>query len=235
MKQKSSSLIGKSLLEEYSFPFDFEKSVSVINAQSEDFSMLRQSLLPNALNYLKYNLKNSQKNIMLYEIGKVYFKTTDIPTEINSAVAEQQMLSFIISGKLEKSLWYGEEYANYYTLKGIIENIFETFKIQNRIRYEKCNEPYLHPSKSAKVVLLDKKPQILGYFGELHPMIKDKAKFANKVYMGELNLDLILKTVCSNSQHETKYKKISIYPISERDIAFIIDKKIPSEEVIKKY
>lgn len=230
---KSSSLIGKSLLEEYSFPFDFEKSVSVINAQSEDFSMLRQSLLPNALNYLKYNLKNSQKNIMLYEIGKVYYKTTEIPTEINSSVAEEQMLSFIISGRLEKSLWFGEEYANYYTLKGIIENIFEIFKIQNRIRFEKCNESYLHPSKSAKVVLLDKKPQVLGYFGELHPMIKDKAKFANKVYMGELNLDLILKTVCSNSQHETKYKKISIYPISERDIAFIIDKKIPSDEIIK--
>ena len=50
---KSSSLIGKSILEEYSFPYDYEKSLNVINAQSEDFSMLRQSLLPNALNYLK--------------------------------------------------------------------------------------------------------------------------------------------------------------------------------------
>lgn len=229
---KSSSLIGKSILEEYSFPYDYEKSVNVINAQSEDFSMLRQSLLPNALNYLKYNLKNSQKNIMLYEIGKVYFKTDEKPTETNSAVVENQMLGFIISGRLEKSLWYGEEYANYYTLKGIVENIFEVFRIQNRVRYEKCDESYLHPSKSAKIILLDKKPQILGYFGELHPLIKDKAKYTNKVYMGELNLDLILKTL-SSAAHGIKYKKIPIYPVSERDIAFIIDKKVPSEEIIK--
>ncbi len=230
---KSSSLIGQTLLEEYSFPYNFEQSVNVINAQSEDFSLLRQSLLPNALNYLKYNLKNSQKNIMLYEIGKVYFKTNNEPTELDSSVSEKQMLSFIISGRLEKSLWYGEEYANYYSLKGIIENIFEVFKIQNRIRYEKCNESYLHPSKSAKIVLLDKKPQVIGYFGELHPLIKDKAKFINKVYLGELNLDLILKTLPETSSCNIKYKKISVYPISERDIAFIIDKKIPSDEIIK--
>ena len=30
-----------------------------------------------------------------------------------------------------------------------------------------------------------------------------------------------------------KYKKISIYPISERDIAFIVDKKIKNDELIK--
>ena len=228
---KSSSLIGKALLNEYCFPYDYEKSVSVINAQSEDFTLLRQSLIPNALNYLKYNIKNSQKNIMLYEIGKVYYKKDNPPTEIDSSVTEKQMLSFIISGKLEKSLWYGEEYANFYTLKGIVENIFDVFKIQNRIRYEKCNEPYLHPSKSAKVILLDKKPQILGYFGELHPTIKDKAKFVNKVFIGELNLDLLLNT--SSTSSNVKYKKISIYPISERDIAFIVDKKIQNDELIK--
>ncbi len=230
---KSSSLIGKSLLEEYSFPYDFEKSVSVINAQSEDFSLLRQSLLPNALNYLKYNLKNNQKDVMLYEIGKTYFKTGQTPDEINSSVEENLMLSFVISGKLEKAMWCGNDSASFYALKGVVENIFETFKIQNRIRYEKCDKTFFHPAKSAKIVLLDKKPQILGYFGELHPLIKDKAKFSSKVYIGELNLDSILKTVCSTSQHDIKYKKISVYPTSERDIAFIIDQKIPSDEIIK--
>ena len=48
-----------------------------------------------------------------------------------------------------------------------------------------------------------------------------------------MNLDSILKTVCSTSQHDIKYKKISVYPTSERDIAFIIDQKIPSDEIIK--
>lgn len=79
---QTSSLIGKPMLDKFKIGYDDENAVKVLNAASEDYSMLRQTLSASVLNCMKYNFDNGQKNFWAYEIGKTYIKTSPADEKI---------------------------------------------------------------------------------------------------------------------------------------------------------
>lgn len=231
----TSSLVGKPLMDEFLMAFDDERAVRVKNAQSEDHTTLRQTLIPNMLQSVRLNLSNGQKNVWLYEIGRIYFKENEA-TKIDSGVKETRMLSGVITGSVSENLWIAKPKTDFFTLKGVIEALFDELGLSNRVKFEPCKDvSYLHPGKSAKVILMGKGMPTIGTFGLLHPIIADKEKFNQEVYLFELNLDEILNAV-SNST--VRYKKISQFPEVQRDTAFIVNNDVTNESVekaIKKY
>ena len=230
----TTSLIGKPLLNQYGINYDDEKAVKVANVQSEDYSMLRQSLAANILNILKGNYDQGIKNFWGYEIGRVYFKTEDA-TEKNTGVTETKKLAGVITGNVQNSKWQQVEETDFYTVKGIFEKLFEELNLQNRVQYTlTSDEDIMHPYRTAKVSLLSKKPIELGYFGEVHPNLRNKMKINQNAYIFELNLDEIIKAV---QQTVTKYKQLPQFPEVQRDIAFVIENDVKYsdlQKVIKK-
>ncbi len=226
----TSSLVGKPLMDEFMLKFNDEKAVCVKNPQSEDHTTLRQTLIPNMLQSVKYNLANGQKNIWLYEIGRTYFKETPA-TQTDSGVKENCMLSGVVTGAINKNLWIRQPETDFYTLKGVLAGMFELLGLSNRIKIEPCSDVnYLHPGKAAKIILMGKGMPNVGVFGLVHPLIKDKEKFNQEVYVFELDLDTIL----SNVQNSTvRYKKLSMFPEVQRDFAFIVKNEVSNEEILK--
>ncbi len=225
----TSSLVGKPLMDEFMFKFDDEKAVRVKNAQSEDHTTLRQTLIPNMLQSVKYNLSNAQKNVWLYEIGRTYFKETEA-TKIDSGVKETRMLSGVITGTIDKNLWINKPNTDFYTLKGILYSLFEILGLENRIKIEPCIDvKYLHPGKAANIILMGKGMPKVGVFGLVHPLISDKEKFNQDVYLFELNLDIILASV---SDSTVRYKKLPQFPEVQRDFAFIVNNDVTNETVL---
>ncbi len=111
-----------------------QKAVKVENAQSEEYTMLRQTLTANVLNCLKYNYDNGQKTFWAYEIGKVYFKNS-AADEKNSGVDEIKMLSGCLSGEIENSKWQKSSLlTDFYTVKGIFEKLFIELDLSSRIQ-----------------------------------------------------------------------------------------------------
>ena len=84
------------------------------------------------------------------------------------------------------------------------------------------------PQPSASQV--GKVPTVVATFGQLHPIIKEKEKFTQEVYVFEVNLEVLLSLV-SNSFH--KYKKFSQFPEVQRDIAFAVPVETTCEELNK--
>lgn len=230
----TSSLIGKPLLSQYMLNYDDEKAVKVENPQSEEHTMLRQTLLANVLNCMKYNYDNGQKSFWAYEIGKVYFKTAPADDK-NSGVDEIKTLSGVLTGEIENSKWQKGAEADFYTIKGIFENLFNELKISNRIQIKPCESiDILHPYRSAKFVMLGKNLEEVGYIGQVHPILKDKLKLNQEVFLFELNLDVILKAV---STSVARLKKLPQFPEVQRDLAFVVSKDVTFEmiqKVIKK-
>jgi len=226
----TSSLIGKPLLKQFSIDYDDEKAVKVENAQSEEHTMLRQTLIANVLNCMKYNYDNGQKSFWAYEIGKVYFKNRPA-TFKESGVDEIKTISGIITGEIQNSKWQKTADVDFYTLKGIFENLFNELKITNRVQLKACdNVDIIHPHRSAKVVLLGKTPTEIGFFGQLHPILKDKLKLNQEAFLFELNLDEILKAVNSTT---VRYKKLPQFPEVQRDLAFVIPESVSYAELQK--
>ncbi len=226
----TTSLIGKPLLDQYGIKYDDEKAVKVANVQSEDYSMLRQTLSANILNILKGNYDQGIKNFWGYEVGRVYFKTEEA-SEKNTGVTETKKLAGVITGNVQNSKWQTVEETDFYTVKGIFEKLFEELNLQNRVQYNlTSDEDIMHPYRTAKVSLLSKKPIEIGYFGEVHPNLLNKMKINQKAYIFELNLDEILKAV---QQTVTKYKQLPQFPEVQRDIAFVIENDVKYSDIQK--
>lgn len=226
----TTSLIGEPLLKQFSLDYDREKAVKVENAQSDEYTMLRQTLIANVLHCMKYNYDNGQKSVWAYEIGKTYFKNA-VADDKTSGVDEIKMLSGVVTGEIENSKWQNAQKVDFFTLKGIFENLFNELKLSNRIQFKPCeNVNSLHPYKSAKIVMLGKNLLELGYFGQLHPILKDKLKLNQEAFLFELNLDEIIKAVNPST---VRYKKLPQFPEVQRDLAFVVPDSVSFDELQK--
>ena len=226
----TNSLIGKSLLDKYLIPFEEEKAVYVENPASEEYSMLRQTLSASVLNVMKMNIDNGQKDFWGYEIGRTY-KITEPATEKISGVKETKVLAGIVTGEVENSKWEKTANVDFFTLKGIFEHLFSTLGVERRIKITSCDDvDYMHPYRTAKVQLLGKTPETLGYFGQIHPLLKDKLKLNQEAFMFELNIDEIINAV---KEVTPRFKHLPQFAEVKRDIAFIINENVSFEDIQK--
>ncbi len=229
------SLIGDGLYAEFMQKLDDKTSLKVKNPQSEDATTLRQSLMPSLLNVIKYNYDNGQKNFRIYEVGKAYFVRSEAD-EDNSGVLEQRKISGAIFGSVNNELWNNKKPVDFYTLKGVLENLFAKLNLTKRIIYGEFDENdtrnygFMHPAQSAKISLLGKNFTNIGYMGKIHPILKDKLKFNQDLYVFELDLEAILQAVSPNA---IKYKKLPVFAPVSRDIAFALDENVTNETILK--
>ncbi|MBE7706742.1 MAG: phenylalanine--tRNA ligase subunit beta [Cyanobacteria bacterium SIG30] len=233
----TSSLVGNNLYNSFLMNLNEDNAVKVLNPKSEDTTTLRQNLMANLLNVVKYNFDNGNKKFRLYEIGKTYFVQSEA-TEENSGVKESRCLSGCIFGSVNNEIWNKKIPVDFYNLKGVLENMFEILGLSNRIVYSdiKTEDKYdfLHPAQSAKIQMLGKNLINLGYIGKLHPVLNDKMKLNQDLFVFEINLEPIFNGVNSSI---VKYKKVPQFGFVERDIAFIVNKErtyAEIEKVIKK-
>lgn len=225
----TSSLIGKPLLDKYMQSYDDTKAVKVLNSASEECTMLRQNLAASVLNCLKMNYDNGQKTFWGYEIGKKYI-ITGPADEKSTGVRESRVLAGVITGEVENSKWQVKTSTDFFTLKGIIEKLFEELNVSKRIKLTTCEDvDYIHPYRSAKVNILGKNLTNIGYFGQLHPILKDKLKIkGQEVFIFEIDLDEIIGII---KEHTTRYKKLPQFPEVKRDLAFIINEEVSFDDI----
>ena len=225
----TSSLTGKGLYNWANVSYDESKNIEVLNPQSEDYMMLRQSLIPSLLNVVKHNFDNGTKNVWCYELGKTFFVERPA-TQKDTGVDEKTVLAGVITGNINTSKLSSIN-PDFYILKGIVEEVMRTFKLDSRIVYEPCEDVnYLHPKRSAYAKLLGKDMKKVAKFGQLHPVLQDKLKLNQEVYFFEIDFDALLENSSNNIQ---LYKELPIFPAVTRDIAFLVPKKLTYQELIK--
>ena len=237
---QTSSLIGEPLLKQFNVTYNKDKAVYVQNPASEDYTMLRQTLIASVLQCLKYNYDNGQKDFWAYEIGRSYVKVSEAD-EKHSGIKETQILSGVITGNIQNSMWQNTGEVDFYTVKGIVDKILEDFNLTRRIKFELLADSKLaqthtcmHPYKSAVLTLLGKQPEIVGYYGEIHPELKNKMKLNQNAYVFKLDLDLFINAI---NPGVVKFKKLPQYPEVQRDLAVIVPAEttwLDLEKIIKK-
>ena len=239
-EMQTSSLIGEPLLKQFNMTYDKENAIFVENPASEEFAMLRQTMAASLLNCMKYNYDNGQKDFWGYEIGRTYIKNAET-NEKNSGVKETQTLAGIITGNIQKSLWQCTGEVDFYTVKGIVDKVLEEFGLTRRIKFALLadspladSHKALHPYKTAVLTMLGKKPEIIGYYGEIHPELKGKLKLNQSAFLFKIDLDMLIDGV---NESVPRYKKLPQFPEVQRDLAVIVPKTTSwddLEKVVKK-
>lgn len=233
---QTSSLIGKSLLDKFRMTFDEENAVRVQNPASEEYSMLRQTLAASVLNCMKYNFDNGQKTFWAYEIGRTYKKVTQADEKF-SGVKESLVLEGVLTGEVQHSKWQSPAKTDFFTVKGIVENLLEDLEITRRIKIVPLEETELakthkifHPYRTAVIMLLGKKLEPIGYFGQVHPTVQEKLKLNQDAFLFKVDLDQVIGAV---KETTPRFKHLPQYPEVKRDLAFIINDTVSTDDIQK--
>ena len=198
----------------HQFVMEDGDSIVVADPMSEDKKEMRKSLIPSLMNVYQYNTSRNIKNINIFETGSVYYKKDDY--------IEESKVAGLLSGEYLTNMWQGNVIkVDFYFMKGVIENLLLYLGYNNRYSFgeETLNE--YHPGISCSIKIDN---EIIGYMGKVNPTITNK-----DIYVFELSLDKIMK----KKVREIKYKEISKYPSVNKDVAFIVNKDIKSEEIMK--
>ena len=190
------------------FKYENKEQIILPNPMSIDKSVMRTSLLQSLLNVYEYNKARNIKDIFLYEIAKTY--------DIN--YNEETKIAILMKGNYITNEWqHSTIKADFYLLKGIIENLLDYLGFKNRYTFVKAELPDIHPGISAKI-LIDREE--IGIIGKVHPSIKK-----DEIYVAELSMTKIY----NNKIKPIKYKESSKYPEIIKDLAFVIDNNIECE------
>ena len=192
------------------FKYDNKEQVTLPNPMSLDKSVIRTSILPSLINVYEYNKARNVKDILLYEISKTYDKEYNEDTKI----------AILMKGNYFINEWqHTTTKADFYCIKGIIENLLDYLGFKNRYTFEASILPEIHPGISAKI-LLDREE--IGIVGRIHPSFKK-----DEIYVAEISM-----TKLYNKQVKPiKFKEASKYPEMVKDLAFVIDNNVESEIV----
>jgi len=187
--------------------------VSLNDPMSEDRNTLRYSLLYSLNEIYKYNKARSNPNISIFEVGKGFYKTTE------GEYTEELKLAVLMSGEYELDIQ--RENVDFYHIKGVMEELLYFLGYEGRyslvINDSIPNE--LHPGVSAAINVNGTN---VGVIGKLHPNVSK-----DNVYVMEINLTKLL----SFRTGGMKFKELTKFPGVYKDMAFIVDNKITSQEV----
>ncbi len=196
---------------------DYRKTVEISNPLGEDFSIMRTVSLNGILTSLATNYNRKNKVARLYEFGNVYLPKALPLTEL----PEERM-------KLTIGM-YGE--GDFFTLKGVVEELCEKVGLKNQCTYEPTKEhTFLHPGRQANIT---KGKLDIGFIGQLHPECCDNYNIKSDVYVAVIDMP----TLVMLSSFDVKYEGIAKFPGSTRDLSMVMDKSIfvgQIEAVIKK-
>lgn len=187
--------------------------VKLLDPLSVEKNALRYSLVPSLLKVYEYNKGRNLKDITIFEMAKGFYKKDD-------EYGEDNKLCILMTGDYYLELGNRKK-VDFYVLKGIIEELLHFLGFSNRYSFVVNNiKEFLHPGVSATINV---NGSDIGFLGLLHPSIE------KNVYVAEINLDKLLK----NRVSKLKYKEVSKYPKVVKDLAFIVEKNINSEDIVK--
>ncbi|KAA9005351.1 phenylalanine--tRNA ligase subunit beta [Paenibacillus spiritus] len=202
-------------------------AVKLAMPMSEDRSVLRTSLLPELLSIAEYNTNRRQSDLALFEIGNIFLADEE---RLTRQPRELPVLGMLLSGNRSSKQWNRPaEPVDFFDLKGALETVFDQFGLSDRIVYEADRPEGFHPGRSASVYLLDGDARnLIGTLGQIHPELARRHDLTD-TYAAEL----LLEPMYAAARTAIQYTEPPRFPGMERDIALVVERSVPSADLLK--
>lgn len=201
------SFVSPKQYDKIRLPKDDPKRQSVVirNPLGEDTSIMRTNAIPSMMDILSKNYNNRNGAVSLYEIGNEYILVEGelLPDEVPNLVLGM----------------YGDD-KDFFTLKGVVENLLDTLAIREYDVDAKSDDPTFHPGRCA---VLSKDGEEFGIIGEVHPLVCANYGINTRVYVGKLKL----RKLFAMMDTQRSYVPMPKFPASTRDLALLCDDALP--------
>jgi phenylalanyl-tRNA synthetase beta chain len=207
-------------LSEFSEDFS-EQPVALKNPISDDTRLLRPSLLPGLLKSVSMNVSRYNKNVRLFEIGKIFKKSL-----LKNHFEENRLASIFTGNLYTDALSGGEKKVDFYYIRSVLDKLLAGLGF---------DDIHLVPEKTPNIFQSDTSASIkynnktIGFIGLINAEVCYLFDISSEVFYFELKLDCLFGLQPPGK----KYRQISRYPPLERDISFLIDVQIPVGDILE--
>ena len=197
-----------------------------MNPQSSEMSHLRTSMVPGFLNAVSNNLKVNEKDLMFFEIGKVFERIHDGEIKDFTDFKEEENLIIGLTGKALRTEWYDKDRDyDFYDLKGYLQAFLE--KLFPDVNFEMLYQNGDSINDFNYEIFSQK--MLIGSAGRIKKQIADIFDVNQEVLIFIFNIDNLKKVNTSKKA----FKELLKFPKVYRDFAFVFDKRVESDRVVE--
>lgn len=203
---------------------DENKNVVILNKLSEELEVLRQSLIFSGLEVIAYNINRKQKDLKIFEFGKVYRKKGS-EGSVTDKYEEKTCLGIFVTGNIHTETWQeASKKTDFHFIAGVVDKVLRKLRVKN------FNTESANPQVFAYGLNYSHKGHTFAQIGELQPYITKFADLKGSVLYAELDWDWLV----AQYQAESVYQEISKFPEVRRDLSLILDKSVTYQVIEQK-
>jgi phenylalanyl-tRNA synthetase beta chain len=200
--------------------FATDKFVSLRDSIIEGAIRMRPTLLPGLLDAIRTNLNFGERNVRLFEIGKIFAGRGgigELPTE-KEAFAVVLTGGEIQAGKAEPA-----RELDFYDAKGAIEAAVSAMHLP-QLQFRAAKAKHLRDGQAAEILFEN---ESIGKIGRLADAVAQEYKFRQPVFVAELDLQKLLKS----TPEPILYQPLSRFPAMSRDVSLLVKRSVSFGEI----
>jgi phenylalanyl-tRNA synthetase beta chain len=210
----TNSLTNQSYQEKNKLTFKGE-AVEILNKLSEEQGILRQTLLFTGLEVCAYNINRKQKDLKLYEFGKIYYKEA-------GKYNEEERLVLFMTGNVETENWrHKTQSVTYYDLAQQVQHVLQKSGVTN-VKQETIKDQLLEYGSK-----LLRGNEEIGKLGKVKPALLKDFGVKQEIFYAELNTSLLFQA----ANPKLVIKEVAKFPEVRRDLSLVLDKQVNFNEI----
>jgi len=188
---------------------------SLENPIIEDAAWMRSTLIPGLLSSVRRNINHGQRDVRLFEVGRVFVELGD-----GELPEETVALSMVMTGGAkDEGRAVAERELDFFDLKGAVDAAVDSMNLEP-LQYSKTEVKHLRSGQAASLSLVD--GLRIGSAGRLADSVAAHYKFRQPVFVVELDLSQLL----AGPERLVHYKPLPRYPSVQRDISLLVDRSV---------
>ncbi len=195
--------------------------VEMLNKLSEEQGILRQTMLFTGLEVCAYNINRKQKDLKLFEFGKIYWKN-ESGEDVTKRYTEEERLALYMSGNTETENWQAKSKAvTYYDLAQQVVQLLDKVNLEN-LKQEKLDDPLFEYGMK-----LMKGNKEIGKLGKVKTSLTKDFGIKQEIFYADLNTALLFRS----ANPKFVVQEVPKFPEVRRDLSLVLDKQVTFDEI----
>lgn len=199
------------------------RMLAVENPMSADQGLMRTTLLGSLLDVARRNVTHGTPDVAIFESGAIY-----LPVR-GPLPREPHQVGVLLTGAARPATWRegAPPPADFFAAKGVLGRLLDALRLDWAV--EPASEPFLHPGRSAAILVGGDNAERIGWIGELHPAVAADWDLEQQVAAFELDLDAAIAAVPG----PVRYEDYTSFPEVRQDLAIVVLDTVPAAEVVR--
>ena len=196
--------------------------VMIRNPLTEEQAVMRTTMTYSLLLNARRNADCGRFDLKIFEVGRTFIRRGE-----GKQPFEQNRMACLITGLRYEDRWHSRDLrADFYDLKGSVENMLDVLRIPFPSFRSGIHETILHPGKSCGVFSGN---EMVGFLGEIHPDLQARLNLPGQIVVCEMDLDLL----AAHFSAKIPFRSNPRFPSSSRDVAFLIRRDLEAGEMLR--